>query len=114
MKSRTPSAGVVDQNDLVQHGLRRTIDNAVDGSQQRGPGLVVEDDYHGAGRKPVDVDLFQPAPVKKKNTTVGRGFEWRVRRPRPFREDVFYEIVTIFYGRPAATCSTVSGRWPSG
>lgn len=43
---RTSLAGVVDEDDLLEQRPRRSVDDAPDGPQERGPGFVVEnDDY---------------------------------------------------------------------
>lgn len=48
---RTSLAGIVHQDYLLQECVRRAVDDRVDRSQQRAPGLVVEhDDHAGAGK----------------------------------------------------------------
>lgn len=38
----TSFAGVIDEDDLLEHVARGAVDDAVHGAQQRAPGLVVE------------------------------------------------------------------------
>lgn len=50
-RGRTSLAGIVHQDNLLQECVRRAVDDRVDRSQQRAPGLVVEhDDHAGAGK----------------------------------------------------------------
>lgn len=44
-----PLAGVVHQDDLLEQGPGRPVDDAPDGSQQRAPGFVVEHDHDRGG-----------------------------------------------------------------
>ena len=50
-------AGVVHQDDLLQEGPGRPVDDGVDRPQERRPGLVVEHDHDGGGGQHFGVGL---------------------------------------------------------
>jgi len=45
----TPFAGIIHQNDFLEQGTRRPIDNTPYGSQQGCPGLIMENYHNGSG-----------------------------------------------------------------
>lgn len=60
----TSLAGVVHKHDLHQQVPRRSVDDAVDGPQQRAPRLVMEDDDDAGVGQVVRVDLGLAAENK--------------------------------------------------
>lgn len=60
----TSLAGVVHQDDLGEEAARGAVDDAVDGAEQRAPGLVVEHDHHARVGQLVGVH-FGLAPATK-------------------------------------------------
>lgn len=51
----TSLAGIIHQNNLLQQCVWRAVNHGVDGSQQRGPRLVVKYDHNAGARKIIGV-----------------------------------------------------------
>ena len=72
----TCNAGVIHQDDLFEHDGRRRVQDAVDRPEERGPGLVVEDDNNtGGGQSRTATELPLNAPERgepRRNTKIDK------------------------------------------
>lgn len=63
----TSLAGIVHQDNLLQECVWRAVDDRVDRSQQRAPGLVVEHDDHAGAGKVIWIQLVLAPSEREKN-----------------------------------------------
>lgn len=68
----TSLAGIVHQDNLLQECVWRAVDDRVDRSQQRAPGLVVEHDDHAGAGKVIWIQLVLTPSEREKQERKSR------------------------------------------